>query len=356
MRNRAWCWLWAVLVVGCGWGAGRAAEKRFDWAAERAGSVPAGFHSAVAGEGLPGDWRVVEVGLGALIQPGLLESPGVRREAVVAQLARNPADEHFPMLVYEGERFGDFTLSARVRTVAGEVAQMAGLVFRWQDERNFYVVRVSSMGNTVRFYKVVDGIRSTPIGPELAVERGVWHRLKIECEGNQIRCWFNDRELFPALTDNSFTTGRIGLWTKSDAVSEFTDLALIYRPEVILARRLVQQGMSDFGRLVGLKIYAAAPGTDEVHLVASSAEEALGVAAGRIEAEVAREGTVYHGKERGVASVVLPLRDRNGDPVAALRVQMKSFVGQTRDNALVRAKAVADRLSREVKSRDDLFD
>ena len=38
--------------------------------------------------------------------------------------------------------------------------QMAGMVFRFQNASNFYVVRASALGHNVRFYKMVDGVRA----------------------------------------------------------------------------------------------------------------------------------------------------------------------------------------------------
>ena len=35
--------------------------------------------------------------------------------------------------------------------------QAAGLVFRYQDENNYYVMRANALENNVRFYKVVNG-------------------------------------------------------------------------------------------------------------------------------------------------------------------------------------------------------
>ena len=66
-------------------------------------------------------------------------------------------------------------------------------------------------------------------------------------------------------------------------------------------------------------------------------------------------GTIYYGKEKGSVSVVMPLRDRNGDPVAAVRVTLKSFPGQTEKNALARAKPIVDRMAAQVRSARDLF-
>lgn len=351
-----WPWLRHACLVGSLTisGALSGAEKVFDFSTQPAGSRPAGFRSLVYGEGQPGDWQIQEIALPSAADP-TGGSSVIVRQAVLAQLARDPTDEHFPLLVYEGDRYHDFTFSARVQAVAGEVAQMAGLAFRLQDETNYYALRISSLGDTVRFYKVVNGIRTPPIGVSVSVPQGVWHELKVSCEGNQIRCWFNGEELFPPLTDNSFTQGYLGVWTKSDSVSYFKDLRVVYRPREILAERLVRDGMARHRRLIGLEIFAAAPGSELVSLVAGTDPESVGQPGGRVETEVARAGTVYFGKDGDTVSVVLPLRDRNGDPVAAVRVRMRSFAGQTQANALARAQPIVRQLNQQVRSLEDLL-
>ena len=62
---------------------------------------------------------------------------------------------------------------------------------------------------------------------------------------------------------------------------------------------------------------------------------------GQIEDEVVKaaitEGKRHYERNKKTTRITLPLTDRNGDPVAALRVEIKSFAGQTRANALTRA-------------------
>ena len=77
------------------------------------------------------------------------------------------------------------------------------------------------MGNTFNFFKVVDGMRSAPIGVKVEISRGIWHEMAVECKGSQIRAWLDGKELFPALGDKSFNEGKIGLWTKADAQTWF---------------------------------------------------------------------------------------------------------------------------------------
>ena len=192
------------------------------------------------------------------------------RRSVLAQLARDGTDEHFPLLVFDDETFGDFTLTTRFKIVSGTVEQMAGIAFRLQDEKNYYYVRASSLGNTFRFLKLVNGERSAPIGPEVAIASGIWHELAIECKGNRIRCLLNGKELIPPLSDNSFSAGKFGFWTKSDSVAYFVDTKLIYTPRESLAQTLVRDFMQKYPRLVGLKILRETDNKLDTKIIASS--------------------------------------------------------------------------------------
>jgi hypothetical protein len=47
--------------------------------------------------------------------------------------------------------------------------------------------------------------------------------MKIENEGNRIEC-FLDGKKYLEVKDNTFKAGKIGLWTKADAVTAFDNL------------------------------------------------------------------------------------------------------------------------------------
>jgi hypothetical protein len=53
--------------------------------------------------------------------------------------------------------------------------------------------------------------------------------------------------------------------------------------------------------------------------------------------------------------VTLPLKDRNGDPMAAVRVTLKSFTGETEDSAVVRAMPIIRKMQDRVQSLSDLL-
>jgi hypothetical protein len=340
--------LWLAFV-----GSVTAAELAFDFSAVPAKQIPPGFTNLVAGKGRPGEWRVIADAFPSAL-PSLNEkTPAMTQRSVLGQFSIEVTDEHFPILLYDRATFTDFTLTTRFKLVDGVVEQMAGIVFRLQDEKNFYVIRASGLGSNVRFYKMVAGLRSSPIGPDLPVPRGVWHELKIECQGNRIRAWLNGQEAIPSLTDTSFATGKIGFWTKSDAISYFTDTKIIYTPRESLAQILVRDTVARNPRLVGLKIYLFDE-RGEPHVAASKDPDEVGTVGGEAEKQAIAGGKISYGKGKTTVAVVQPLRDRNGEPIAAVRVTMKSFPGQTEQSALQRALPIVKAMQSRVRNLPDL--
>jgi len=320
----------------------RGAELVLDFGKPDGPPGPPGFTNVLAGKGRPGIWRAVVEDL-----------PGATNQMVLAQTSMDVTDERFPMLIYEPAKFDDFTLTTKVKIVDGVAEQMAGIVFRYQDEKDFYVIRASALGNNVRFYKVVGGIRSQPIGPSVPVPKGDWQELRIECKGNKIHAWLNDREVIPELTDTSFAAGKIGFWTKSDSLSRFADTRIRYTPHESLAQVLIRDALAAYPRLVGLKIYLAdASGIPRV--VASTEAKEIGAAGGDSEKGAMEHGYVFYGKDRDTVSVVQPLRDRNGEPIAAVRVVLKSFTGQTEQVVLQRALPIVKEMQARVRSLEEL--
>lgn len=328
-----------LLVLTCSAGG---AELILNFGPADSDQTPPGFTSTLAGTGRPGRWRAVTD-----------EIPGGSNAVVLAQTSMDVTDERFPLLIYDKTKFDDFTLTTKFKLVEGVVEQMAGIVFRYQDEKSFYVIRVSGLGNNLRFYKVVGGIRSQPIGPTIRLTKGEWYELKIECQGNKIRAWINDHNVLPELSDTSFASGKIGFWTKSDSVSRFADTRINYTPREPLAQVLVRDALEEFPRLVGLKIYLNDE-RGEPRIVASKDPAEIGAAGGASEKGAIGQGQVFYGRGKDSVSVVQPLRDQNGEPIAAVRVVLKSYIGQTEQAVLQRALPIVKSMQARVRTLEEL--
>jgi hypothetical protein len=346
--------LWLVLAVSAS-----GAEIKINFGDFAAGQSPTNFHNALAGTGQPGDWKIVTDESPSAFVPLMPQitptAPAVRRR-VLAQLSRDRADEHFPMFIYDGETFKNFKLATQFKIVGGVAEQMAGVVFRFQNTSNFYVVRASALGRNVRFYKVVDGIRSAPIGPTVDIATNTWHTLAVQCLGAQITCWFDGRPLTTTLNDSSFSAGKIGFWTKSDAVSYFGDTTIDYTPIIPAAQLLVRDVMKKYPRILGLRIYTLDE-NGQPRILASKNETEIGRPGTDAEKNAFTSGTVSIGHGSGTVKVDMPLNDRNGEPIAAVQVELKSYMlGETQDMVLTRVHIIVDEMQKRVLSKQDLME
>jgi hypothetical protein len=330
-------------------------ELKLDFSNYSAGLQPTGFVSKVTGEGKPGIWKIIFDEAPTAFPAITPNAPTTSKKAVLAQLDTSKIDEHFPLLIYDSLEFSDFTITAKIKLISGQMEQMGGIAFRIQDEKNYYVIRASALGNTFKFYKFVNGQRSLPIGPDINISTGVWHEITIECKGNQIRCSLNGKEVIPWLTDYSFTKGKIGFWTKSDSITYFSDVKISYKQKESLATILVKEALEKYPRIINLKIYGRTQGSDAITVLAAKNKEDIGKAGGSTEKGTIENENIYVGKTRSTVIVTIPLHDRNGETIAALQAELKRFPGQTEKNAIARVLPIVRLMEDRLKTSLDLF-
>jgi len=332
------------------------AERKFDFSDVREGQTPPGFRSTVSGSGKPGEWKVLMEEVPSLLPPLSPEAVSHSKRPVLAQVARDPADDHYPLLVLDDEVFADFTLTTRFKLVNGAVEQMAGLAFRIQDEKNYYYVRASGIGNTFYFFKFVNGNLLGPIGSKVEITKGVWHEMSVECRGSQLTCSLDGKVVIPQLMQDTFAKGKIGFWTKSDSVSYFSETRIVYKPVVPPVQTAVRETLKKYSLVLGLKLYIAGADPQTTRVVAGKEPGDFGQAGGTSELDVLTHGTIYYGKDNGAVSVIMPVRDRNGDIAAALRLRLRSFPGQTEQNALARARPIVKEIEGRLTTLKDMTD
>ena len=190
--------------------AGKSFVYNFD--SDAAGQTPAKFHEALTGQGENARW-VIEADPSAPSQPNVL-----------AQLSNDKTDYRFPLAVADEGSFQDLDLSVKFKAVSGNIDRAAGLVFRFKDANNYYIVRANALEGNYTLYHVVAGKRQQFAGAKFKVASDEWHELRVECVGNRITCYY-DGEMKIESTDDTFKeAGKIGLWTKADSVTYFDDL------------------------------------------------------------------------------------------------------------------------------------
>ena len=184
--------------------------------------LPHGFSAAHSGRGGEGRWEVIEAG------------PAPSGRLAVAQLDVDRTSYRFPLLVLDAPPARNVELSVMGHPVSGTKDQAIGLIWRYQDPDNYYVVRANALEDNVVLYKMEKGERTDlPVvgkgrsyGIDVEVPLGAWSKLGVRAEGQLFTVFLDGRELFQ-VTDETFQNpGRVGLWTKADSVTWFDDLRL----------------------------------------------------------------------------------------------------------------------------------
>jgi hypothetical protein len=349
-----YCFLLAALLAWTASGA----ERVFNFGEYPFDQTPSNFVSTVTGRGSPGEWKVMLDEAPSLMPARDTNSPAMAQHAVLAQLEHFAVDQHFPVLVYNDDKFGDFTFSTRFKIAGGALAQMGGVVFRYQDPKNYYVLVASALDKHFWFFKIVNGVRSERlIGPAIEISKNEWHQISVKCDGNHIDCLFDGKQIIPMITDDSFSNGKVGFWTKSDSVVYFTDAKVNFTPRETLAQTLVSDTLQEYARVLGMKIFAIRPGETNLLVVAAKDPKELHQMGGKAENDVVHNGKSYFGRDKkaGTVTVTVPLRDRNGDEVAAVTFVMKAFPGETEDTALVKSQTMIKKIEPRVTSLEDLL-
>jgi len=342
-----------------------AAERKFNFGEFRTNETPAGFRSSLTGKGQAGDWKVILSDAPSIVAPLSAKSPVANKLAALGQLSRDREDTRAPLLIYEADTFTDFTFSTHFKIVSGEVEQMAGIAFRFQDEKNYYYVRANAKDRNIAFFRYVEGELIGPISVPAEVRVNEWHQLAIECRGSKFRALFNEREAIPwtepslvpfpdGTSKGVFPTGRVAFWTKADSVVHFMEARIEYTPKEPFAQTLVRETVQANPRLIALRIFGLTTNGHGTRIIASTDENEIGQPGEKLERECIEKGGTYFGKGKEVALVTMPLHDRNGEIVGAVRVSMTTFLGQTEKNALGRALPIVRSMSERVSSEKAL--
>lgn len=131
----------------------------------------------------------------------------------------------YPALDLGETVYTDLLLSTQFKPISGQKDRAAGLIFRIQDEANYYILRANALENNVNLYKYVAGRRRTLKEGSARVPAAQWQELRAEVVGNQLRGFLNGQQVVEA-TDDTFQAGAIGLWTKADSETCFDDIAV----------------------------------------------------------------------------------------------------------------------------------
>jgi hypothetical protein len=135
---------------------------------------------------------------------------------------------YFPYAVAQQvDDFKDGEISIRFKLVSGQLDQCAGILFNLKPNGDYLTVRFNGKEDNLVLWTFKNGKRSF-------VKKGVenmpltinqWHTIKIVTKGTQLQGYLEGKLLLEyTLADP--VSGKIGVWSKTDSVSEFDEYAV----------------------------------------------------------------------------------------------------------------------------------
>jgi hypothetical protein len=200
--------------------AAAAAAIVFNFDSSQPNQVPKGWSVSMTGQAAPPKWEIVR------------DESAPSSPYVLAQVSTDRTSGRFPLVIHEASRLKDGEVEVRFKPIAGERDRAAGIVWRYRDENNYYIVRANALENNVVLYKVENGKRSSlapkghppdTYGVKHTVPTSKWSSLSVTFDGPLFTVNFDGKKLFE-VEDGTFTeAGQVGLWTKADSVTHFDD-------------------------------------------------------------------------------------------------------------------------------------
>ena len=214
-----------LLLLSAALAAQTSARRVIDFESDKVGQAPPLFSFGLTGSGRPGVWVVQK------------DDAAKERGNVLAQTDADRTSYRFPVAVFNDVTATDVDISVRFRPVSGSVDQAAGLVWRYQNANNYYIVRANALEGNVVLYKVENGKRTDlPLkgsgrtyGKKGDVPKNAWSQIGVTVRGPLFTVSLNGQGLYE-VEDATFTAaGKVGVWTKADAVTYFDDFTVVTR-------------------------------------------------------------------------------------------------------------------------------
>lgn len=159
-----------LLLAGLGLAsAAQDRKKSWNFDAEKTGSIAAAFTNEV------GEWKI------------LTDGSAPSKGNVLAQLAKNERPV-FNVALASDTSYRNVDITVQLKSIAGEIDQGGGVVWRARDAKNYYIARYNQLENNYRVYKVEDG-RRTELGTADIQRTERWNTLRVTMTGERIECY-----------------------------------------------------------------------------------------------------------------------------------------------------------------------
>lgn len=145
------------------------------------------------------------------------------RPNVLAQDAALHGRCDYSLALFDKGYCKDGEISVDLKIVSGKLEQTAGVVWRFQDNGNYYFAMASADKDSVGIFKkqnhvvAVLGHASVPH----RIDDHEWNLLKVRFRGPKVTLFFGHRKLIETEDSALDKPGKTGVWTRADTVAYF---------------------------------------------------------------------------------------------------------------------------------------
>lgn len=139
-------------------------------------------------------------------------------------LVQRATKKAYSVIVAPFGPYTDVDVSMKFKPISGRDEASGGVVFRFA-EGKYYVVRADAREDNFRLYSYDRHRLQLATAPVKAPALGEWHTIRVVAVGDHMQAWL-DGIWYLDHRDPQFTSGRVGLWTKAEAITAFDDLSI----------------------------------------------------------------------------------------------------------------------------------
>ena len=135
---------------------------------------------------------------------------------------------YFPIAVFRGiDDFRNGDISMRFMMIGGALDRCGGILFNVKPNGDYLTVRFNGTEDNVVLWTFNNGKRSfvKRAADLFPLELGSWHELKISVHGTALAAFLDGKHVLD-YTLMAPVSGKVGLWSKTDSMIEFSDFVV----------------------------------------------------------------------------------------------------------------------------------
>ena len=337
------CWPTFILLL-CGTSPASPAENPLNFSKHPLNKTPSGFR-ATGGDA--SEWKVVEAKVPSTLDPSVM----VKRHCLRHKGGENDSDR-YPTLILESSTYSDCALRTSFRIDDGNAVQAAGILFRAQKDNSYILLAIIPAKKRMYLKYCQKGV---PIGgPEsdIKIPKDGWYQLELTCQNNQISGRLNGGT-FPTIPLNGMPPGRIGFWARGDTDCLFA-MSSVTLP-VSFTQSTVNEITQANEHLQRVELIAIQAGKKTPEVVAATDLKQVGQASHPNCRATIEDGSVVYSEGPNAIEVIMPVKNVDGEIMAAARMFLKPGKLTTKTRHRARASAVAIELGKRIQTHAKLF-